>query len=59
MSTILSNLEKDHAEWRNEALRLRTALELIARKKKMDAVAAVSMRAIAVSALSSHHQQEE
>ncbi len=37
----------------DEVIVLRNALNLIARKKKMDAVAAFSMRAIAIKALSS------
>ena len=42
---------KDRDDLLSEIITLRWALELIARKQKMDAVAAVSMRAIARAAL--------
>jgi hypothetical protein len=47
---------KTPAEMLDEIIVLRSALRLIARKKKMDAVAAVSMRAIATTALSPSDQ---
>ena len=42
---------KSPSELLDEIVQLRAALEEIARKQKMDAVAAVSMRAIARAAL--------
>jgi hypothetical protein len=53
---LYANLElKTPSEMLDEIMVLRSALKLIARKKKMDSVAAVSMRAIATTALSSSH----
>lgn len=56
---LYADLEfKTPSEMLDEIILLRKALGLIARKKKMDAVAAVSMRAIATTALSSPHRAE-
>ena len=53
MTDLVAKLEfKTQAEMLDEIIVLRNALMLIARKKKMDAVAAVSMRAIARAAIS-------
>jgi hypothetical protein len=54
MTDLMAKLEfKTQAEMLDEIIVLRKALGLIARKKKMDAVAAVSMRAIAQAAVTS------
>lgn len=51
---LYADLEfKTPCEMLDEITVLRSALKMIARKKKMDAVAAVSMRAIAIAVLSS------
>lgn len=53
MADGMAHLEfKTQSEMLDEIIVLRKALELISRKKKMDAVAAASMRAIATAALS-------
>jgi len=53
MTDLMANLKfKSQGEMLDEIIVLRKALELIARKKKMDATAAVSMRAIAQAAIS-------
>lgn len=57
MSRIMSNLDdaltQQNIKYHDRIVDLENALRLIARKKKMDACAAVSMLAIATSALSS------
>ena len=53
MTDLMAKLEfKTQDEMLDEIIVLRNALMLIARKKKMDSVAAVSMRAIAIAAIS-------
>lgn len=58
MSRIMSNLDdaltKQNIEYHDRIVDLENALRIIARKKKLDACAAASMQAIAVSALSPH-----
>jgi len=60
MTDLVAKLEfKTQAEMLDEIIVLRNALMLIARKKKMDAVAAVSMRAIARAAISPALRKDE
>ena len=61
MSRVMSNLDdaltKQNIAYHDRIIDLENALRIIARKRKLDACAAASMQAIAVSALSSHNEK--